>query len=389
MRSSTRLINVLVAALLFVTPLTFASAQSGNDGYDAYFNFAAGGAAAPIVLPWMGERTGTLGDAFADASVFVAPIRALAPDTLPVTGASFDEASALRDAYADLRATGDLIPDALPATGADLSISALPDMEPYEFAVSGNPFADDEPAGLPVTGADGSSVLDDVVRYELAASGIVLDEVGEPTFLPQTGLDASTLPDVVRYELAVSGVLISTDREPVALPQTGVGGDVIGFQFDGSTYVPDVASAALPEVLPQTGSTASGVADWVSPDLEGYMSANTNSEMDWVKSDQEGYGVALYFSDSAAVASEPLALPATGFIWPDDVTYITGDSLTYNDSGASKLSSVPAVLPQTGTDGQESPTVIFSNQGADDGPAYTPITVPETGSGRLDVVGGR
>ena len=118
MRSSFKLINVLVAAVLFVTPLAIASAQSGNDGFDAYFSPATGNVAEPIVVP--------SGDATASS------------------------------------------PDLLPLTGADTN-SVLPDMGVNDFAVPADLSIDPgEPTALPVTGAD-SGALDPWVEAEVGS----------------------------------------------------------------------------------------------------------------------------------------------------------------------------------------------------------------------------
>jgi len=330
MRSSTRLITVLIAALLFVTPLTIASAQSGTEGYDAYYNLGNGLYNDSPNLPQALPVTGGI---FYDGSTDfpVAPTLGL-PEALPVTGGIFYDGS-----------TDFPVAPALP----------LPEV-------------------LPVTGAAMDDALE-IVRAELAASGILLDAVGEPVFLPQTGVDVSALPDIAVHELIASGIAVAPAAEPGALPVTGDSADIYGFTFDGSTYRPDLVSPDLPDLLPLTGSSAdvdgfffdgsTYVADPAAPELPGILPlAGSIADVDGFFFDGSTYVANVTTAGGISVAEappalpvtgdgvEPLALTITGFIWPDDVPYASGDTHVYNDSGVLASTNAPDALPQTGSD---------------------------------------
>jgi len=298
MRSSTRFITVLIAALLFVTPLTIASAQSGTDDYDAYYNLGNGlyndNATLPQALP-------VTGGIFYDGSTDfpVAPTLGL-PEALPVTGGIFYDGST------DFPVAPTLpLPEVLPVTGAAMSDALL------------------------------------IVRAQLAASGILLDAVGEPIYLPQTGVDVSALPDIAVYELIASGIAVTSAGEPGALPQTGNGAAIDGFFFDGSTYVADPAASELPGALPLAGSIA---------DVDGFFFDGSTYVANVTTAGEISVAGAPAALPVTGDGVEPLALTITGFIWPDDVPYASGDTHVYNDSGVFASTNAPLALPQTGSD---------------------------------------
>ncbi len=159
---------------------------------EAYAQLRHDGSVAPAGLPETGA-TGTTIDGFVwDGSTYVPHIVPSAqPPVLPETGASrvsFDLAAALRDAYAQLRSTGEVAPASLPLTGSTFGLA----------------------------GRDRQVIAD-----QMAASSAARVWMGSPA-QPAVNLDGITGRDrqTIIDQLAASGVRV-TISQPAALPQTG------------------------------------------------------------------------------------------------------------------------------------------------------------------------
>jgi hypothetical protein len=209
MRTLKKLVQVLVVAALLVIPAVAISAQSG----DIYIppNLPAPneteltiGEMTPSVLPETGtspeeafsfapQASVDYGKALRDA---YAELRStgevVAPTTLPSTG--YDGAKALRDAYAQLRSTGEVVaPSSLPMTGADLLTGHYPQTILDQTAASGgitrgvwSGATSRSPVDLGgITGPERQTIID-----QLTASGVSVAS-SQPEALPQTGIDLS------------------------------------------------------------------------------------------------------------------------------------------------------------------------------------------------------
>jgi hypothetical protein len=212
MRSWTRLLTVLVATLLFVTPLTFASAQSGNDGYNGY-DYFSGVPSDPVALPATGANSATGGDA-----PYLGIVSGSAGILSTPASSGADSVTSGYVPYLGLVGDSAGLPVVLPQTGANVGF--LDGIPLYDMTVGGLATA---PSGVP----NGFVWPDDVpyVYGDLSGASVA----SAPTTLPVTGF---IWPDDIPYAF----------------------GDTLTFNDSGASGMP-----VAPSNLPQTGADSLGV----------------------------------------------------------------------------------------------------------------------------------